>query len=511
MTTERQVKEASDANQNAAMSPGAQRRTERIARRRQKAEELRKAEAQNAAKVASDGFSGKQLRNAMRLAKRNGIIAGDAYEALHKLRERGIDPHQHANPIHLIVDNTRDRDALLPVPVAVSKSPAQIADENRHLLEISRVQEQIAHRRSHKMNRLIFRLYVWVIIPTLAAFFYFMMVATPLFSTSAEFVVQKSGGTSGGLGSLLSGTALGSSQEAVAVQRYIESKEAMVRLDQDYGFIEHFSAQNVDPIARLPPDASIEKAYKLYHRRVKLGYDPTEGVVKMEVMATAPETAVVFASALVGYAEEVVNNLSLRQRQDQLVGAQASFAAAEAAMEAAQRRVLSLQEERGIVSAEAELGAIMSQIAAFDLQLRQETLKLDSLLDNTFPNPARVAATEKNIARLNATVADLRDDLTKTGSGNASLARIGSDLKIAEAALATRQLMFQEALHALQSAQREADTQVGYLALNVAPVKPQQAAYPRIPENTAMAFLIFLGMYSLVSLTASVLKEQVSS
>ena len=40
---------------------------------------------------------------------------------------------------------------------------------------------------------------------------------------------------------------------------------------------------------------------------------------------------------------------------------------------------------------------------------------------------------------------------------------------------------------------------------------PDAPAYPRAFENTLLAFLVFSGIYLLISMTVSILREQVSS
>ena len=82
--------------------------------------------------------------------------------------------------------------------------------------------------------------------------------------------------------------------------------------------IEHFSQPTIDPIQRLDPDASMEDTYSHYIRHVKIGFDPTEGIVKMEVIAADPEVSAAFSRALITYAEAQVDNLSLRLREDQM-------------------------------------------------------------------------------------------------------------------------------------------------------------------------------------------------
>ena len=98
-----------------------------------------------------------------------------------------------------------------------------------------------------------------------------------------------------------------------------------------------------------------------------------------------------------------------------------------------------------------------------------------------------------------------------TTSDGQSLARITGELRLAERELQTRELMVTQALQQLETARIEANRQTRYLSMAVAPIAPDEASYPRSFENTILAFLIFSGVYLMISLTASILREQVSS
>ena len=117
---------------------------------------------------------------------------------------------------------------------------------------------------------------------------------------------ESNNGGSSGLGSLLGGSSFATVQESIVVQSYLESREAMLRLDQELGFRAHFSAPEIDPLVRLPADASAEAVYATYRNQLTIGYDPTEGVIKMEMLATDPATSQAFSEALISYAEERV-------------------------------------------------------------------------------------------------------------------------------------------------------------------------------------------------------------
>jgi capsular polysaccharide transport system permease protein len=47
--------------------------------------------------------------------------------------------------------------------------------------------------------------------------------------------------------------------------------------------------------------------------------------------------------------------------------------------------------------------------------------------------------------------------------------------------------------------------------MGVEPVATDEATYPRAFENTMLAFLIFSGIYLMISLTSSILREQVTA
>ena len=192
-------------------------------------------------------------------------------------------------------------------------------------------------------------------------------------------------------------------------------------------------------------------------------------------------------------------------------GARASFREAETRVEEAQNRVLELQERLGVLDPVTETTALMSQISSFEVQLREKRLQLDQLMDNARPNQARVDGVRGDIRRLENLVAELRASMTESTTGTDSLARVSAELRIAEADLANRQLLLQQALQQLETARIEANRQVRYLSLGVSPVAPDEPTYPRAFENTILAFLIFGGIYLMISMTASILREQVSS
>ncbi|WP_242626588.1 capsule biosynthesis protein [Paracoccus sediminis] len=488
-------------------------------------------------RVRKENLSERQLRIARRIASLHRIEVATDEEAVLRLRQRGIDPsHRVALGQILSSEGSRAqaRSAVNTPAVPMRKPPSPPArpgndagpkrpdlpsrealTEEKRAAEIFRIQRDIARRRRRRMAMLALRLLALVILPTVLAGWYYFRVATPLYATVSQFRIQSAEGQGGagaeGLGGLLSGSQLATNTDSVAVQSYLTSRDAMLRLDADKGFKAAFQNPGIDPVKRLAPDATNEAAFELYMDSVKIGYDPTEGMIDMEVIAPDPQQSHDFSVALIDYAEEQVDQMTSRLRDDQMEGAIAIYQDAESKVLAAQRRVQELQQTLGVLDPVAEGTVVMNQIAALETQLATKRLELGQVLSNSRPLQSRVGALRGDIARLEEMIGQTRLQLTQGGGDRNSLALISGELRIAESDLLTRQELLATAAAQMEGARIEANKQVRYLSLSVAPVPPDEATYPRAFQNTLVAFLIFSGIYLMLSLTASILREQVST
>ena len=481
--------------------------------------------------IRREGLTGRQLRLARRLAQKHNLPATSDFDAVRLLRQAGLDPFQRSSLLDLIPGQdgppsepptgralapTPGDGVQLPQTIKPAQLPStQVQAEQHHASDILRIQRDLAKRRRRRSALLAARLLVFVGIPTLLTAFYYYVVATPLYSTKSEFVIQQSGGVGGGgggggLGSLLQGTGLATSQDSIAVQGYLQSRDAMIRLDQDHGFRAHFESTTLDPIQRLDPGATLEKAYKAYTRNIHISYDPSEGLIKMEVIAAAPEKSVEFARALIGYAEEQVDQLTQRLREDQMKGARESYENAEREMIAAQRRVVNLQEKFKVLSSEVEVQLITAQIGNLETQLSADRLSLQQMESNARPNQARMEPLKRRITTLESEIALLRSRLTEQSADGQSLAVVQGELMVAQSDVETRRMLLAQSLTALETSRIEANRQVRYLSLSVSPVAPDEAAYPRAFEYTVVALLIFGGIYLMISMTVAILREQIA-
>lgn len=475
--------------------------------------------------IRREGLTGRQLRLARRMAQKYGFPATSDFDAVRLLRQAGLDPFRPNPVVEVVAAGDEDgapplgrsnlpvpADPRLPQTIRPAKLPA-MGDEVNPAAEILKMQQDLARRRRRRSMLLMARLFFFVLLPTFLAGFYYYTIATPLYATKTEFVIQQAmppsptGTTMGGM----LNTPMANMQDSITVQGYLQSRDAMLRLDSDIGFRKVFSDPTVDPIQRLEPDASNEDAYKIYQRNIRVSYDPTEGIIRMEVIAPDPQVSVQFSQALIGYAEEQVDQLTQRLREDAMKGARESYAEAENALLEARQRSVELQERFKVLSSDVEVSLITGQIGTLEGQLTADKLSLAEMSSNENPNQARMEPLKRRIATLEAEIATLRSKLVEEDDSGQSLARVQSELAVAEADAETRQMMLAQSLQAMETARIEANRQARYISLSVAPVAPDEATYPRAFENTVVAMLIFAGIYLLLSMTAAILREQVSA
>ena len=491
--------------------------------------------------IRQEGLTGRQLRMARRVAQKHGLAPTSDFDAVRLLRAQGIDPFQRSNMLELVVPQAGGEQHEGGAPDAFANLPAQaggaggggaarvqlpqtvqvqkaqlpsteLSPAERRAQDIKNIQRDIMRRRRKKMALLTVRLAFFVMLPTLLAGYYFYSIATPMYATKSEFLIIQAEGSGGGgaLGGLLPAQ-FASNQDSIGVQSFLQSKEAMLRLDEDVGFKSHFTQDWIDPIQRLSDTPTNEEAYKTYSKNVKIGYDPTEGIIRMEVVAADPEVSAEFSRRLIDYAEERVNNLSAQSRDDSMRGALEGFERAEAERRTAQETLVRLQIEGSTLDPEGVISTTRAQISELESLKIDKEIELASLLNNARPNQSRVDGVRGEITIIDTQLDRLNAKMTDVSRGENSLAELAARIQIAQADLATRDLMLQSALQQMESSRAEANRQVLYLTVAVRPIAPDEPSYPRAFENTILAFLVFAGIYLMISLTASILREQVTS
>ena len=99
------------------------------------------------------------------------------------------------------------------------------------------------------------------------------------------------------------------------VNNFLTSAEAMQSLDRKIGLRRMWSADSIDFLSRLSPNASQEDLQRYFQHHVEVVADPTDPVIELKVQAFSPADAQLIAKTLVQLAQQKLNEAHLQMQR----------------------------------------------------------------------------------------------------------------------------------------------------------------------------------------------------
>lgn len=334
--------------------------------------------------------------------------------------------------------------------------------------------------RTPPWRRLPLGLLLVVVLPTLLAAIYFLLIATPRYVSESHFIVRSgSQNQPSSLGVALQSVGLSASQtDAFAVLEYISSRDGLETLQGRFDLPAIYGPAGADPLSRWPrfwEKSSDEGLYKGFRRFMTVGYNGSTGISVLRVEAFRARDAQALNEALLAGGEALINRLNERAAADAIVEAartrdeaQARVAAAQLALTAFRNREQYLDPTRAAAESSQLIGGLLASVA----QLKAERSQLAAEAPNSPQLPvlnARINAFERQIAEERAKIAGQSDSLAPKV---ATYEELTMQREFADRELA-------QATARLASAEQEARRQKLYLERIVNPSLPDSPTQPR--------------------------------
>lgn len=357
---------------------------------------------------------------------------------------------------------------------------------------------------SARMNAPLLKRVPWpflliVIVPTLLAAIYYLLIAAPRYVSEAQFIVRAPSGGSqpSSLGVALQGVGLASTQtDAFAVHEYIRSRDALAELSKHNDVERMLGRRGADVFSSYPRPwerRSSEALYSGFKRFVVVGYDSTTGISKLRVEAFSARDANRLAEGLLRGGEQLVNRLNERAARDAVANALRAKEIASAAADESRRKLLAFQTREQFLEPQInarESSALIGSLRASVAQLRAERAQLaqDAPASPQLPMlEGRIAAYERQIEAERGSLA----------GGSTSLASKASTYEalVLERELADKEFAMASAV--VISAEQDAQKQKLYLDRVVSPSLPDEPAEPKRWLAILTVFATLLGVYGI--------------
>ncbi|MGO4335164.1 capsule biosynthesis protein [Labrys sp. KB_33_2] len=357
------------------------------------------------------------------------------------------------------------------------------------------------------------RPYLWsflllVLIPSIAAFVYFFAIASNQFQSEARFTVRamepelsEKGGESETAATPTSGSMIpvSTAQNAYIVANYIRSRAIIDDIAPQLNIREIFQRPEVDRIARLSENASIDELTDYWQRKVDAYVDPVSNIVTVNVTAFRAEDALRLNQAVLAESETLINRLSERARRD---ATQAAEIETRQVFKQLQDSLKALQDFRN-KDALIDPSQSGTQITTLLMPLMTERLKLKNdeavMAAELQPDAPSLRVLRNRIASLDEQIATLRGQLT--GSDSQTLAASLAKYEELDVDRLLNERKYARAQAALDRAEIRARRQASYLSMFVPPSLPEFAKYPYRLLYPLMCFLSLLVIWAIGALT----------
>jgi capsular polysaccharide transport system permease protein len=378
-------------------------------------------------------------------------------------------------------------------------------------LDFARVAEQ-------RRKSFLLRLLIFVGLPTLLAALYVYVYATPRYVSEIQIVYQSSSPQQAASGGLLS-TFLGSSSSGLDMQRvissYVSSDTLLKKLNDQLDLRGHYSNSKIDWIDRLRSKATDEDFLTYFRSRVSVnamigGYDV------IDVEAFDPKMAATLAQAMADDVDKMVEDLTERERRDEMNFAASELARTQRDLLAAKLQTTAFRNaHRQFDPMATAVQLETTVVGGLETQLSQARSVLASRRTVLSPDSPTIRSLEMQVAAIEQQISAERTRLASGGAG-ADAAKGASapysDL-VAQYTTLTQNEQFAidaytSAKQAFDLARADAQRKQNYVEAFVKPNLPQKSTSPNPTATIFATFVVALLAYAVGSLIVSAFRDQ---
>ncbi|MGE6743260.1 capsule biosynthesis protein [Allorhizobium pseudoryzae] len=329
-----------------------------------------------------------------------------------------------------------------------------------------------------------------VILPTIIGGVYFAFFASDQYTAEARFAVRSladDGSGDGGDMNLMQMQA--APQDAYVVTSFIHSNEILSRLDGKVDYRAIFTNPEADYWSRFGADDSNEEFLKYWNKQVTSYIDGPSGIVTLSVRTFRPADSVELVSAILAESEKLVNEMTVRAREDMLASFRREVDRTGKLYQDALGRLNSFQQQSGLLSPELqaqETGKLLTGLLAQKLTLESRLFVLQQSNGTDAPSYNQLLLARES---LDKQISTMRAQLT--GGGNASLANVITDYSKVETDRLVAEKLYEASRRNYDLAFASAMRKALYLTVFVQPSMPEEALYPK---RISTPLFIFLGL-----------------
>jgi capsular polysaccharide transport system permease protein len=358
-------------------------------------------------------------------------------------------------------------------------------------------------------------------LPVTFSLIYFGVIVSDIYVSESVFVVrgnQKQSSSGAGLSALVGaggGGAAGiggsggfsrSFEDIDSVKNYILSRDALELLIGQLDIKKHYETKNIDIFSRFNGfgiDNSFEEFFEYYKKYILITADPLSSCSTLTVKAFSAEEAQKINKLLLNMAEELVNKINERSRNDLIKFSQNEVDIANNAAKKAALAVSDFRNKETVVDPEKQTEIHFAQLSKLQdllITTKAQLVQIEKFAPDSPHPPAlklRIELLEKEMANETALITGGKDSLASKASEYERL-QLESDFQQKQLALA---------LSSLESARNQAQRQTIYLETIAKPNLPDEAILPKRFIGVLATLVVSFVIWGILSMLISGIQE----
>lgn len=345
-----------------------------------------------------------------------------------------------------------------------------------------------------------------VVLASILLIAYYSAIASSRFVSEAQFVVKQAESNEVSLGGFAGlGGSSPSMRDALILQKFIQSREMAMQLNDKVQLKAHYENSNWDFFSRLGFNSSKEEYIRYFKEHIKVQHDEMSDVLLVEVQTFDEQYSLDVANALMQISEHFINNLSDKMVQQQLKYAQDEVTRAYQELAIQQTNLIEFQDDFKLYSPDLQGSALVEAINQLEVEIIKEETELKSLLAIMREDTVDVKTKRIRVASLKAQINQEQSRLTdKDQSSLNKINRNFNEIKLNNELAAD---LYTSALVSLEKVRGDAFRKVKHLLVIEYPALAEDQKYPRRLYSIFTWFISLLLLYAVGRLVFTIIKE----
>ena len=349
-----------------------------------------------------------------------------------------------------------------------------------------------------------------VIIPIIVAAIYYAFFASPQYVVETKYIIQghkQQADVLGAFAGLAGASASPSAKDSYIAQEYIWSAELLNKLDRNINVKNHYADTEYDWWARLSRNAPFSDYLDYWYDTIDIRYDATSGITTLGVTAFTSEYALLIAQNLLSEAENHVNKLSERSREDSLNFSNNELKDAEEKLIKSRAAITHFRNTQKDIDPEKTTAARLGILTELEGKLTDAEAELSNLSAFMKPDAFQVRSLENKVATFKK---QIRTERKRWGNIDDNTNTLSTKVAEYEKLLAKKMIaerFYESALSSLEAARLNAIQQQQYLEVITAPYKPSEAEKPYVFNKMISVILGSFLIWAIGTLIISAVRD----